>query len=136
MARVIKLAGLTFGETPRIAGLRSVDLITIDCDNPSPPMRDWRIIVRGPSIFLISPPGWTTATQTRPADRDPKGPVVVHEVPRASVFLQWQSDDTDPNAVIQATSKHETPPLGFKPAPIEPAKSILSQIPIGQTGDA
>ena len=38
--------------------------------------------------------------------------------------------------VVEFVIAFESTPLGWKPAPVEPEKSILSQIPAGQIGDA
>lgn len=132
----VKLTGFSFGITPRLPGLRQSDIVSVECDNPAPPMKDWRVIVRGQSVFFVSPPGWNNATKTTPQDRDPKGPVVVHEVARTDVHLHWSSDENDAEAIAKATNKFESMPLGWKPAPIAPDKPILSQIPAGQVGDA
>ncbi len=139
----IKLTGVSFGVTPRVPGVRSGDLAAIDCDNPPSSLKDWRIAVRNQSVFFISPPGWLPANAGRPRDRDPQGPSVVHEVPRSEAYLQWQFEGAswDAEAPVLDTyfkdvNKHTTPPLGWKPAPIETDKPILPQIPAGQVGDA
>lgn len=130
----IKLTGISFGVTPRIPGVRSGDLAAIDCDNPSAALKDWRIILRPQSVFFISPPGWLPNNAGRPNERDPKGPIIVHEVPRTEAYLQWQSDE-DLEAFFKVTNKYESQPLGWKPAPVEAPRSILSQIPANQLGD-
>ncbi len=133
----VKLHGISFGTTPRIPGVRPGDLAAIDCDNPSGALRDWKIIVRSQSIFIVSPPGWLPSNASQPSQRNPKGAVVVHEVPRSEVYLEWRSDELlDMETFLKSTAKHETPPLGWKPAPIETDKPILAQIPQGQVGDA
>lgn len=131
----VKLVGLTFGAAPRIAGIRSGDLIAIDVDKPTAALKDWRISIRGQTVLFISPPGWTPASATVPSKRDPKGPCVVHEVPRAEVFLQWESDG-DVDAIVKGIAKYDTQPLGWMPAPVASDKPILAQIPAGQVGDA
>lgn len=132
---MLKLTKITFENTPRIPGLRTGPLTELDCDNPPTPLKDWRILVRPQAIVLVSPPGWTTSSQ-RPAERDPKGPIVMHEIPRAGAYLHWTGDEADIEAVAKA-GKYDTGVLGaVKPAPIAPERSILSQVPPGQMGDA
>lgn len=131
---MLKLNKITFDRTPRIPGLRSGDLSEMDCDNPPVALKDWNVIVRAQAIFLVSPRGWINASQ-RPADRDPKGPVTIHEIPRASAFLHWSGDEADLEAVTKG-AKYETGPLGPKPPAIEPTRSILAQVPPSQLGDA
>lgn len=132
----VKLVGLTFGSAPRIAGIRSGDLIAIDIDNPPAAMKDWRIAITGQAVLFISPPGWEPRNATTPSARNQKGPRVVHEAARSDVFLQWESDDGDATALSKAIAKYESGPLGWKPAPVESDKPILAQIPAGQVGDA
>lgn len=131
----IKLTGISFGVTPRIPGVRSGDLAAVDCDNPSTALAGWRIILRQQSVFFISPPGWLPANAGRPSERDAAGPVIVHEVPRSEAYLQWQDTDGDVEAFLKFTSKYESQPLGWKPAPFEAPRSILAQIPANQLGD-
>jgi hypothetical protein len=132
-----KLKTVTFDHAPKIPGIRPGDLSTIDCDNPPSTLKDWKIVLRGGSMYLISPPGWSNREENRATKRDPKGPSVVHEIPRTGVYLQWittGADDLD--ALFKNGGKYESEPLGFKPVPVEEDKPILSQIPPGQMGDA
>jgi hypothetical protein len=132
----VKLTGFSFGTTPRLPGLRVSDITSVECDNPAAPLKDWKVVIRGQSVFFISPPGWNNATKTSPQDRDPRGPVVVHQIQLKDVHLHWSSDESDPDVISKATSKYDSMPLGWKPAPIVCDKPILAQIPAGQTGDA
>ncbi len=133
----IRLTGFSFGVTPRIPGVRSGDIASInDVSNPPAALKDWRLAVRGGAVFFISPPGWTPANQTRPKDQDPAGPVIVHEIPRSEIYLQWDSDENDVEIIAKTVNKFESKPFGWKPAPIVDDKPILEQIPPGQTGDA
>lgn len=130
----MKLKKITFDHVPSLPGIRAGDLSTIDCAAPGV-LKDWRIILRGPSMFLVSPPGWTL-NEARNARRDPKGPVQMYEVARSNVYFQWEAaDDLDIEAVLKG-GKYESEPLGFKPTPIEDDKPILAQIPPSQIGDA
>lgn len=130
----MKLNKITFGRIPALPGIRAGDLSTLELDNPAAPLRGWRIALRGQSVFLISPPGWSPRNQTTPATRDPKGPIVVHQIPAADVFFHWEGDPAEIDSMLKGNfSKHESPPFGPPPqAAPEPA----APIPPGQTGDA
>lgn len=130
----MKLTKITFNQTPRIPGLRAGDVSELDCENPAGALKDWRIFLRGPSVFLVSPPGWKN-NERNARERDPKGPVIIHEISRSTACLHWSGDETEIEAVLRA-SKYETEPLGFKPAPVTDDKPILAQIPANQIGDA
>lgn len=130
-----KLKAITFGTSPRIPGLRAGDLVTIECDNPPQALKDWVVILRGTSVYLVSPPGWTQH-ETRASKRDPKGPITTHEIPRADTYLSWAIvDEADLEALLKG-GKYQTEPLGFKPVVVDADKPILEQIPPGQLGDA
>jgi len=132
----MKLNKITFARIPALPGIRAGDLSSLDLDNPAAPLRGWRLALRGPSVFLISPPGWTTATQTTPQNRNPNGPVVVHQIPAAEVFFHWEGPAADIDALLKGgLSKFESQPFG-PPTPVASDKPILEQIPPGQTGDA
>jgi hypothetical protein len=130
----MKLKQVTFDRVPKLPGIRPGDLTTLDCANPGV-LKDWRIILRGQSMYLVSPVGWTH-NENRGTRRDPKGPVTMYEIPRADVFLQWDvADEAEIEAVLKG-GKYESEPLGFKPALVEADKPILAQIPANQVGDA
>lgn len=130
----MKLVSITFDRTPRLPGLRAGDLITLDCDNPPESLKDWRLMLRGQSVYFVSPPGWTTK---RPRGQwDKNGPTVMHEVPRATMFIRWALEGAElPDDVMKLT-KYESQPFGWKPVVVAADKPILGQIPNGQMGDA
>lgn len=131
----MKLKSVTFDRVPKLPGVRAGDLSSLDCDNPPVPLRDWKIMLRGQVVYLVSPPGWTPG-ETRNPERDSKGPRVVYEMPRANVYLHWLTvDDLDVEALMKG-GKWESEPLGWKPAVVEADKPILAQVPPGQMGDA
>lgn len=132
---MLKLTKITFGRIPAFAGLRAGELSSFELDNPPAALKDFRAILRGQSLFLVSPPGWNNTNQTQPKNRDPKGPVVIFECPRADAFLHWSGDEDGVLEVLKGV-KYETMPFGWKPAPVETDKPILAQIPAGQVGDA
>ncbi len=129
---MLKLTKVTFDRTPRIPGLRAGDFSELDCDNPAAKLKDWRIVIKGASLFLISPPGWSNS-ETR--IKDPAGPVTVHEVPRANASLHWSGSLKDIEEMVKSNAKWETPPLGWKPAP-PPGTVVLETVPPGEMGDA
>lgn len=131
----MKLKKIVFDRVPKLPGIRAGDLTSLDCDNPGP-LKDWRIILRGPAMYLISPAGWTH-TENRGVQRNPLGPSVVYEIPRTDVFLQWEASDAIDIETVLKGGKYESEPLGAKPAlVVDAGKSILSQIPASQVGDA
>jgi hypothetical protein len=132
---MLKLTKITFVQTPRIPGLRAGDVSELDCDNPAPTLKDWRIILKGASVFLVSPAGWRPQME-RTRERNPNGPVTIHEIPRANACLHWSGDAADIESVLKGGVRYETEPLGFKPVPVADDKPILAQIPPGQMGDA
>lgn len=130
---MLKLQALTFGNVPRFPGLRASDLITIECDKPQEAMKDWRIIIRGATVFFVSPPGWTPGKTKREWKGDT---VTVYEVPRADVNLQWGGSPDDIEQMLKGNNKWETPPLGLKPPSAVPEVLPGLAVPPGQMGDA
>lgn len=51
--------------------------------------RDWIASVRGPSVFLISPPGWVPGSASTGTARQ------VFEIPRSHCHLQWEFEAGD-----------------------------------------
>jgi hypothetical protein len=132
---MLKLTKVTFEHTPRIPGLRAGSVSELDIDNPPTPLLGWSVHVRAHAIVLVSPRGWTS-NENRATKRDPNGPITIHEIPRAGSYLHWIGDEADVEAVLKG-GKYDTPnPLGWRPAPVEADKPILSQIPASQVGDA
>lgn len=132
----MKLNRITFARIPALPGIRAGDLSTLDLENPAAPLRGWRLALRGPHVFLISPPGWNARNQTTPTARDPKGPTVVHQIPATDVFLHWEGDAVEIESMLKGNfSKFESQPFGPPPS-AEPIKTPAAPIPPGQTGDA
>ncbi len=129
----MRLATITFGTIPRLPGLRPADLGKVDCDKPGAALDGWRLILRGTQAYFVSPPGWTADQSEK--HRNPKGPVTIYEMARSEVLLHWVGADEDLETVFK-TGKYESPPFGWRPAPVTPDKPILAQVPPGQTGDA
>lgn len=129
----LKLISITFEHAPKIPGVRSGDMTTVNCYEPSDALRNWRVIMRGPSLFFVSPAGWWPGRN--PSEFDPKGPCRVHEVPRASCYLHWTGSDSDIDAVI-VKGKFESPPFAREPEPTPAPERILDKLDPSQLGDA
>jgi hypothetical protein len=80
------------------------NLSVITLDAPDHRLRGWKVCVRGPAVFLVSPPGWT-ATPTG-GERPTTGPVTVIEVPRISCVMRWQDADS-----VDTAQKYDSPPM-------------------------
>lgn len=80
----------------------------IVCDAPEHKLKGWKVDVRGPAVFLVSPPGWSPTPQ--PGERPTSGPVTVFEIPRIQCVMRWEGADSMDNA-----QKHATPPM-YSPA--------------------
>src|SRR5678815_5073322 len=106
----MKLVSISFNALPRMPGMRPGDLITIECVKPGEALRDWHISIRGQQVFLVSPAGWS---RDRTSARDPKGTVVVFEVPRADVTFQWQGSADEVEAILKS-GKYDSEPLGWQ----------------------
>lgn len=129
----MKLLSITFKATPRMPGVRAMDLSTIDTEKPGDSLKGWRLSIRGQQVFFISPRGWVRDQNVK--RRDALGPITVFEVPRAEVCLEWQGGPEELEAMIKG-GKWESPPFGPPPRPIDETKPLLEQIPAGQMGDA
>lgn len=132
----MKLISITFGTVPRLPGLRPSDTGRIELDKPGVALDGWRAAIRGSQIYFLSPAGWMRDQSIK--SRDPKGPVTAFgPVAVSEVYLEWALDsDTEIGALLAGKMQFETPPFGWKPAPVEGDKPILEQIPPGQMGDA
>lgn len=129
----MKLTSISFGVVPRLPSLRPTDLGKIDCDKPGVALEGWRLILRGQQAFFVSPPGWGPDRSEK--RRDPKGPIVVYEIPRTEVILHWQGSPSELDDVLKG-GKYESPPFGWQPATVATDKPILEQVPASQMGDA
>ena len=131
----MKLISITWRNVPRMAGLRAGDTVRIDCDTPPSPLKDWKAVVRGSQIFFVSPAGWSRDQSVKTRDTSGQrvafGPIALSEA-----CLEWCAEsDADVAALIDGKLKHDSPPFGWRPAPILTDKPILDQIPQGQMGD-
>ena len=132
----MKLISISWSSTPRMPGLRSSDVQRIDCDKPTAALEGWRVAIRGSQIYFISPPGWIRDQSVK--TRDSLGPrVVFGPIPTSEVYLEWLAEtEMDVNALLKGKLEFESPPFGWRPAPIVTDRPILDQIPPGQVGDA
>jgi hypothetical protein len=129
-----KLKSITFIHTPKAPGLRAGDLSTVDLENPHGALLGWRALIRGPMLFLVSPPGWTQTNQMRNAD--PSGPRRTVQSPISNCFFMWDGDEAD---VSKAVAVYTSDPFGPPPEAVLVDKSggsLLDQLPVDQKGDA
>lgn len=73
-----------------LPGLRPGNLITFEPGKG--PYGDWRVHVRGPSVYLVSPPGWgpgLVPANYKGTDRR------IYEVPRTHCYLGWVATPSD-----------------------------------------
>lgn len=128
---MLTLLSITFKNAPRAPGIRPGDMSSIDCDNPTGPLQGWKARVQGPSLFLISPPGWKTGK--KPGEWDPKGPSQIIEVARGECYFTWSGTEADLENITK--TKFETPPFG-PPLVVKPPKGgLLAQLDASQIGD-
>jgi len=85
------------------AGLGSPGNVRVD--DPPHVLRGWKVRVRGPAVFLVSPAGWK-----KPGDvlvtLDAKGPRRVFEVARGECCLQWEGDGE-----VDGLTKYDSEPM-------------------------
>lgn len=133
----MKLVSIAWSSTPRIPGLRPSEAGRIECDKPGTALEGWRVTVRGAQIFFVSPAGWSRDQNIR--TRDPLGPrTVFGPIPVAEIYLEWLAE-SDADVATLTKGKlvdFESPPFGWRPAPIVTDRPILDQVPPGQLGDA
>lgn len=133
---MLKLCNMTFVHAPpRMPGIRAGDLTFIDCENVSGALMGWTLSIRGQTLYMISPPGWTHATANDPPRRDPNGPRFVQQIPLNNVFFGWQGDADGLDTLMKGGKWDAPNPLGWRPVVIETNKPLLSQVPPGQMGD-
>ena len=99
-----RLTAITFlAETPK--GLGSTQRLEVD--RPFGAAGGWTISVRGPAVFLVTPPGWQHGLAEQL--RKPSGPRTVYEVPRAGVHLDWEiGPDEDALNVLEKLARHDS----------------------------
>ena len=85
---MIRLVSAKF-TCPPLYGFRNVTDAAVD--KPEPYLRGWRLSIRGASVFLISPPGWSNAHASTPSEW--KGSAsAIYEIPRSQCHFQWSGD--------------------------------------------
>lgn len=80
----------------------------IVCDSPPVSLKGWRVLVRGPSLMLLSPHGWRPENKNAPHDRDAKAPCVAFAVARSQVVECWAWDVGEK---VVAPMEHDSPPM-------------------------
>lgn len=105
LTTLVPLQGLAF------PGLRASQLMTIHPGVSPASYKDWRIHVRGPSVFFISPPGWQIGKAASGSTR------IAYELPRTHCYLGW---DMEPGDKLDGVSKYDPPCDGCgKPIALE-----------------
>ncbi len=123
----LRLTGITFKHAPNIPGLRPGDMIAIQTDNPPDSLKGWRALVRGSSLFLISPDGWSKDANAR-RNAKPGDPNVFCQVPMSLCFLHWSGVPADVDSIAKFTSPPFEAP---KPAvPVEDQALVPDGAPI------
>lgn len=132
----MKLISITWSSTPRLPGLRPSDTGRIECDRPEGPLKDWRVAIRGAQLYFISPNGWNRDQSVK--SRAPDAPrTVFGPIPANEVYLEWLTEsEADVAALLKGKLEFDSPPFGWRPAPLVTDKPFLEQIPPGQMGDA
>lgn len=98
----MKLTALIPMEAVPIFGLRPVmTQLTIGAGE----YPDWRVAVRGPSVLVISPAGWTTG---KPPHEWTHTQRTIVEIPRSRCTLRWVFDDGEKIDVTNYTPPKET----------------------------
>jgi hypothetical protein len=127
----VGLKAITFIHNPNLPGIRASDTTTLLLEKPAPALQGWRAHLRGPSLFLVSPKGWTNGPRNQ---WDPEGPVTVYEIPRTNCYFQWH-DVADIDALAK-TGKFDSAVFGASVektvAPAQP-RGFLQQL--GETPD-
>lgn len=86
--------------------------------NPAGHLDGWSIRIRGASVFLITPRGWTRERSHGSRNGfDPKGPFKAFELPRSEFTFEWECDDMD---AVDKLQRYDSPPMTFKRAEPEP----------------
>lgn len=97
-----------------IPGIRAPSGMTIKPGEGS--WLHWSLATRGPSVFLISPPGWRPGM---PPEGDARQ---VFEIPRSHCHLQWEFDALDG---FEGVVKWDAPPV---PPPVAKLKQSLAKM--------
>lgn len=70
----------------------------------------WTVHVRGPAVFLVSPPGWHLGKPASGSNR------VAHEVPRTSCAITWDIEDGED---LKATGTWSPPACRIDHTPLD-----------------
>lgn len=100
---MIKLVAISPPAIPGSLGALGI----VVCADPTPKMRGWRVAIRGPAVFLISPCGWEPGKALPLLDKS--GPRRIVEVPRSECVMQWETDDV---AEIEKLQRFDAPAMG------------------------
>ena len=76
---------------------------TIRASQPTDTVIGWSISIRGPAVFLVSPPGW--APGVAPDLRREGGEVHAFEIARSACTLEWV------DAELDKVQKFDAPPF-------------------------
>lgn len=107
-----KLLSFTLKSSPNLIKLGVIGTVDVsggkdevqpDFVNPGI-MRGWRLLLRGPIAYLVSPPGWAREKQ-HPHEWDAKGPCIVHRLSSEDVIVRWSvSGEFDPDKLVRFDS--------------------------------
>lgn len=95
----MRLISIQFPALPMFGNLGHV---TIEDPSSKFEVRGFVVAIRGPAVFLVSPPGWTYRNQ--PIALLGSGPRRFFEVARADCIEQWEGLLEDVDAVTKYTS--------------------------------
>lgn len=118
----LKLLGFKLSCAP-LYKVGNINTVTIESTSVNPGvLHGWRLLLRGPTVYLVSPPGFTSGG--KPHEFDAKGPRMVQSIPRSEVLLTWSLEgEGDPVAVIDKLVNWDSEPFGIAaPAPKEAKK--------------
>jgi len=105
-----------------LPGLSAAHLATLEIGKGA--YHEWNVHVRGPAVFLESPPGWNPGSNVRSgADR------VVYEIPRAQVLLRWCLDGTETFTGSDFTKYSPPPPIVREETPQESSPAVQTVAP-------
>ncbi|MGN6107242.1 MAG: hypothetical protein ACTHU0_19195 [Kofleriaceae bacterium] len=102
-----KLIGITMSAAPPLPGLRAGTLTTIRIGDVHSPLSRWQFHVRGPSVLLVSPPGWQPGKDER--EWEPGGARVIYELPRQGCNLHWSGEAADIGALTNYSPPGDAP---------------------------
>jgi len=140
----MKLKAIQFNTPPTFPPLPLRGGRIFECQEPHGTLRGFRCIIRGSSLFLVSPPGWKVgAHEAKLVDGsyvvgdDPKAARTAFEVPRAECEFSWTfepgEDPVEALSNFAKAGRYESEPFDKPSAPDQDqgvqAKSLLAQVP-------